>query len=164
MHELRHLLVHYCVGKGEDALELPGHQLALALACVAANPRTVVVLAHGGMVHIDPLVGSAATAGQVGRNGGAPATGGGVPAILSMFYPGQEAGDALMAILLGERSPSAKLPYSWYRRGFAQSRPVIYDNDLRSGLGITYRYWRGPPPLLEYGHGLSCESESHPEQ
>lgn len=34
--------------KGPDALDLPGHQLALAQACVAANPKTVVVLAHGG--------------------------------------------------------------------------------------------------------------------
>ena len=86
---------------------------------------------------------------------------GSVPSVLSMFYPGQEAGDALMAVLLGKRSPAAKLPYTWYSRGFAQSRGVIYDNDLRSGQGITYRYWTGPPPLLEYGHGLSYTNFSY---
>ena len=75
-----------------------------------------------------------------------------------MFYPGQEAGDALVATLLGERSPAGKLPYTWYSRGFVQTRGVIYDNDLRAGQGITYRYWRGARPLLEFGHGLSCES------
>ena len=32
---------------GDGALELPGKQLALAQACVAANPKTVVILAHG---------------------------------------------------------------------------------------------------------------------
>ena len=42
--------------RGDNALELPGHQLALAQLCVAANAQTVVVLAHGGMVHIDQLV------------------------------------------------------------------------------------------------------------
>ena len=71
------------------------------------------------------------------------------------------AGDALMAVLLGERSPAGKLPYTWYSRGFAQSRGVIYDNDLRSGHGITYRYWTGAPALLEYGHGLSYTNFSY---
>ena len=49
------------------------------------------------MVHIDELVTPVDTA---------------VPSILTMFYPGQEAGDALMATLLGERSPAGKLPYA----------------------------------------------------
>ena len=49
------------------------------------------------MVHIDGLVAPTDTA---------------VPSILTMFYPGQEAGDALMATLLGERSPAGKLPYA----------------------------------------------------
>ena len=66
---------------GDDALELPGNQLALAQACVAANPKTVVVLAHGGMVHLDQLV--------------LPGGNGSVPSILSMFYPGQEGENAI---------------------------------------------------------------------
>lgn len=49
------------------------------------------------MVHIDELVTPTDTA---------------VPSILTMFYPGQEAGDALLATLLGERSPAGKLPYA----------------------------------------------------
>ncbi len=104
--------------KGDDALELPGHQLALAQACVAANKNTVVVLVHGGMVHIDELVSPTTTDTTV--------HGGSVPSILTMFYPGQEAGDALMATLLGERSPAGKLPYTWYSRGFVQERGEIW--------------------------------------
>jgi hypothetical protein len=110
--------------KGDDALELPGQQLALAQACVAANQNTVVVLAHGGMVHIDDLVSPTTTDTTVhgGGSGGARP----VPSILTMFYPGQEAGDALMATLLGERSPGGKLPYTWYSRGFVQERGEIW--------------------------------------
>jgi hypothetical protein len=72
-----------------------------------------------------------------------------------MGYPGQEAGDALVSTLIGESAPAGKTPYTWYSRGFVQQRGVIYNNDLRSGQGITYRYWTGAKPLLEYGHGLS---------
>ena len=134
-------------GHDRTSLELPGNQIALAQACVAVNPKTVIVLAHGGMVHIDELV-------LPGGNGSAPS-------VLSMFYPGQEAGDALMAVLVGERSPAGRLPYTWYSRGFAQSRGLIFDNDLRSGTGITYRYWSGAPPLFEYGYGLSFTNFSY---
>ena len=99
------------------------------------------------MVHIDELY-------LIDGNGT-------VPSILSMWYPGQEAGDALVATLLGENVPAGKIPYTWYSRGFAQQRGVIYNNDLRSGQGITYRYWTGAKPLLEYGHGLSYTNFSY---
>lgn len=61
----------------------------------------------------------------------------------------------------GESVPAGKLPYTWYSRGFAQQRGVIYNNDLRAGQGITYRYWTGEKPLLEYGHGLSYTTFSY---
>jgi beta-glucosidase len=75
-------------------------------------------------------------------------------AVLSVLYPGQEAGDGIMSLLFGDVSPAGKLPYTWYKKGFEASRPSINDNDLRSGQGVTYRYYKGIP-LLPFGFGLS---------
>ena len=55
-----------------------------------ANPNTVVVLNAGSPVTM-PWV-------EV------------VPAIVEAYYPGQEAGDAVARVLLGEVNPSGKLP------------------------------------------------------
>ena len=58
-------------GRDRTDLKLPGHQADLALAVSKAQPSTIVVLAHGGIVEIDDLLSSAS-----------------IPAILTMFYPG----------------------------------------------------------------------------
>ena len=42
-------------GRDRATTALPGHQLDLAMQVLAAQPRTVVVLIHGGMVAIDAL-------------------------------------------------------------------------------------------------------------
>jgi len=127
---------HY-EGEGRDRhdLALPGNQVALALACIAANPKTVVVLIHGGMVNLDEIASTGAS-------------------ILTALYPGQAGGDAVWDVLTGVVAPAGKLPYTWYKTGFEKERGRINDQDLRAGFGITYRYYRGAP-LFAYGHGLS---------
>ena len=79
---------------GHIGLALPGEQTALALACIAANPKTIVVLIHGGMVYLDAIAATGAS-------------------IVTALYPGQEGGDAVWDVLTGERPASGKLPYTW---------------------------------------------------
>lgn len=74
-----------------------------------------------------------------------------------MLYPGQQGGEAMVSLLLGDRSPAGRLPYTWYPRGFESDRPDINDHDLRSGKGLTYRYFTGTP-VFPYGHGLAYTS------
>ena len=135
----------YCPGPNPEwkhgysvGLALPGNQTALALAVIEANPNTVVVLIHGGMVLVDDIVTTGAS-------------------VVSALYPGQQGGDAVWDILTGHRSPAGKLPYTWYSDSFEAERGQINDQDLRAGLGITYRYYRGSP-VFRYGHGLSYTS------
>ena len=130
-------------GHDRTELELPGQQLQLGLAVSGVQPKTVVVLYHGGMVLIDELV-----------NGNATHPGAG--AILTNFYPGQTGGQAVFDTLFAADGavPSGKLPYTWYRRGFVQDRGAPNDQDLRSRMGQTYRFYTGKP-LLPFGHGLS---------
>jgi hypothetical protein len=39
-------------------------------------------------------------------------------------------------------------------------RQKCFSQSFTSGLGRTYRYWRGPAPLFEFGHGLSLTNFS----
>ena len=58
-------------------LHLPGQQLQLGLAVAKAQPKTVIVLIHGGIVTIDALIGT-------------PTAPGPAAAVLTAFYPGQQ--------------------------------------------------------------------------
>ena len=88
-------------------LALPGNQTALALAVAEANPKTIVVLVHGGMVYLEEIV-------QTGAS------------VVSALYPGQQGGDAVWDVLTGARPPAGKLPYTWCKRSplFASSSEV----------------------------------------
>lgn len=78
-------------GQDRPSLELPGDQAALIRNVGKVNPRTIVVLETGSAT----LVGSFEDSAQ---------------AILQAWYPGQEQGHALAAILSGDVNPSGKLP------------------------------------------------------
>jgi beta-glucosidase len=82
----------------EDCPETPlgpvvTDQEALVPAILAANPNTVVVLKTGGMV-LMPWLKDA-------------------PALLEAWFPGQDDGDAVAAVLFGIVSPSGKLPVTF---------------------------------------------------
>ena len=62
-------------------MDLPDAQLELLTAVTEANPRTVVVLANGGVVSM----GWAAS----------------VPAVLEVWLPGEAGGSAIADVLLG---------------------------------------------------------------
>ncbi len=122
-------------------MRMPGPQDALISAVAAANPRTVVVIHAGSPVPM-PWIDD-------------------VPSVLWAFYPGQEAGNALANILLGDVSPSGRMPFTLPRRiedtpsygNFGAGRQVLYGE----GVFVGYRHYdyRAIEPLFPFGHGLS---------
>ncbi len=78
-------------------------------------------------------------------------------AILQAWYPGEEGGNALADIILGDVSPSGKLPVTFYK-GIDQL-PPFEDYAMK---GRTYRYFEGEP-LFPFGFGLSYTTFSYGE-
>lgn len=76
-------------------LSLEGDQDALIAAVAAANPHTIVVLKTGGPV-LMPWLDK-------------------VPALLQAWYPGEEDGNVIADIVLGDVNPSGKLPMTFPR-------------------------------------------------
>ncbi len=128
-------------GWDRPSMDLPGPQDDLIRAVAAANPKTIVVMHAGSPVHM-PWIDQ-------------------VPAALYAFYPGQEAGNAIAALLCGDISPSGKLPFSIPRH--YEDNPAFGNfpggRDVRYGEGIFvgYRYYdhKKLQPLFPFGHGLS---------
>ena len=77
-------------GADLDSLDLPGDQNALIEAVAAANPRTIVVLNTGNPV-LMPWLNQ-------------------VKGVVEDWYPGEEDGNAIAAILTGAFDPSGRLP------------------------------------------------------
>jgi beta-glucosidase len=131
-------------GEDRQSLALPGYQDALISAVAAANPRTVVVLNTGGAV-LTPWL----------RN---------VAALLEAWYPGEEDGNAIAAVLLGRVDPSGRLPVTFPVSQAAQplASPGAWpgiDGTVRfsSGLGIGYRGYiaSGVKMRFPFGFGLA---------
>jgi len=73
-----------------------------------------------------------------------------VPAILSAWYPGEEAGTALASILFGDYNPAGRLPYTIYN-SLADVPP---QDEYDVTKGFTYMYFPGKPQYA-FGYGLS---------
>lgn len=124
-------------------IELPSDQLELVAAVIAAQPRTVVVLSHGGVVRVAPFVDD-------------------VPAILDGGLLGQAGGGALADVLFGAVNPSGRLAETLPVR--LADCPSYLDfpgghSHLRYGEGIFVGYRgfdaRGLDVAFPFGHGLS---------
>ena len=131
--------------EGKDhPITLSGNQDALAAAVFAANPKTIVVLKTGGPV-LMPWVDSA-------------------PAIVEAWYPGEEDGAVVAAILYGRINPSGKLPITFPKSGTDLPQQSVeqypgVDGVVRysEGLLVGYRWYdaKNIEPLFPFGHGLS---------
>jgi beta-glucosidase len=142
------VFVNNAQGEGMDrpTLTLPGDQDALVEAVAAANRHTVVVLNDGGPVLMPWL-----------RD---------VDAVLQAWYPGQQFGAALAAILFGDADPGGRLPVT-YPADDAQgpappTRPERYpgvsgDERYDEGIFVGYRWYDEfrQRPLFPFGYGLS---------
>jgi beta-glucosidase len=72
-----------------------------------------------------------------------------IPAIVQIWYPGQEGGTALAEVLFGDYNPAGRLPVTFYK--FVEQLPPFEDYNM---TGRTYRYFEGEP-LFAFGYGLS---------
>ncbi|MBR5251309.1 MAG: glycoside hydrolase family 3 C-terminal domain-containing protein [Oscillospiraceae bacterium] len=70
-------------------------------------------------------------------------------AVVQVFYPGAQGGNALADILYGKVSPSGRLPVTFYADD--ADLPDFEDYSMENR---TYKFFKGQP-LYPFGHGLS---------
>jgi len=127
-----------------SSIDLQFSQNDLISAVAAANPRTIVVLNTGSAVTMPWLTN--------------------VAGVIEGWYPGQENGNAIAALLYGDVNPSGKLPVT-FPRGIAdmptattQQFPGANDRiEYSEGMNVGYRWYdsRNITPLFPFGFGLS---------
>jgi beta-glucosidase len=128
----------------DQSLELPAAQTQLVEAVAKANPKTIVVVKSGSAI-LMPWLSS-------------------VPAVLEAWYPGEEDGHAVAAVLMGDVNPSGKLPLTFPRsvEDTLASNPQQYPGadgvvHYSEGLEVGYRAYTAHniPPQFPFGFGLS---------
>jgi len=130
-------------GADQPDLSLRGDSNALISAVASANPNTIVVLNTGGAV-LMPWLNK-------------------VAGVLEAWYPGEEDGNAIAAVLTGAVDPSGRLPITFPASEAAQ--PLSQSSqfpgvasvvDYGSGLDIGYRWYQvnDVTPLFPFGFGL----------
>ncbi len=155
----------------DHSISLAGNQNKLSEAVAAANPHTVLVLKTGSAV-LMPWVDK-------------------VPAILEAWYPGEEDGTAVTAVLFGDVNPSGKLPLTFPKQlsDLPANTPEQYPgtNDVvwqtrandsgglekyaktnttvhySEGIFVGYRHYdeENIEPLFPFGYGLSYTTFSY---
>ncbi len=70
-------------------------------------------------------------------------------ALLFVWYPGEQGGNAIADVIYGNMNPSGRLPVTFYKN--TEDLPPFDDYNMRNR---TYRYFKGDP-LFPFGHGLS---------
>ncbi len=78
-----------------------------------------------------------------------------LPAIVQLWYPGEEGGTALADVLFGDYNPAGRLPVTLYKS--VDQLPPFNDYNMK---GRTYRYFEGEP-LFAFGYGLSYTKFSY---
>jgi hypothetical protein len=97
------------------------------------QPKTVVVVISGGAVALDGVD---------------------APGVMTAFYPGEYGAVAIVDTLMGNVSPSGRLPYTIYAEGFITER-ALTDMSLRGGVGLTYKHYTGKYAAFPFGAGLT---------
>lgn len=120
----------YFSGDKND-IKLPASQLRLFDAMVATGVPIIVVIQAGSCIDLTTIDNNA-------------------NAILDAWYPGARGGKAISQILFGYRSPSAKLPISFYKS--LEKIPSFEDYSME---GRTYRYADQDNILYPFGFGLT---------
>jgi len=129
-------------GHDRSSMDLPGRQSELIERVSAANPNTVIVLNSGSPV----TTRWAAEA----------------PAILQVWFGGQEMSNALADVLFGDVDPSGRLPTTFpecieHTPSFGNFPGEHGQVRYGEGLLMGYRWYearRLPVPFV-FGHGLS---------
>ena len=84
-----------------------------------------------------------------------------VPAILEVWFPGTQGGNAVADLLFGDANPGGKLPVTWPRN--VGQEPLYYNRNLtqvhEDDPKFASYYWDEPQfPLYRFGFGLSYSS------
>jgi beta-glucosidase len=130
-------------------MRLPGRQEELIEKIAAVNANTVVVLQTGGPVEM-PWLDK-------------------VRAVLQIWYPGQELGNAVADVLFGDEEPGGRLPQTFPKKlsdnSVMTGDPLVYpgkDGHVRydEGVFVGYRHHdtRKIEPLFPFGFGLGYTS------
>jgi beta-glucosidase len=129
-------------GHDRTTLELPYSQAELIERVVAANPRTAVVVNAASPISMEWADDAAA--------------------VMQVWFGGEELGNALADVLLGDVTPSGKLPTTIPKR--LNDTPAFHyypghDGKVEYGEGLLmgYRWYdtRAIEPRYPFGHGLS---------
>jgi beta-glucosidase len=132
--------------EGSDvSISLSGNQDALISAVVAAQPHTIVVLKSSTAV-LMPWVST-------------------VPAILDVWYPSEEDGNVVAALLFGDVNPSGKLPITFPVQVSDQPAQVSSSTTINysEGVLVGYRWYdaKNIAPLFPFVFGLSYTTFSY---
>ena len=141
-----------------DGYILTVHYVTVGATSITAKPMTAkmaLVLKDNAGVAMDPVL-----------------LGPGGPAILEVWFPGQEDGHIVADLLFGVANPSGKLPVTFPKVGqgfmdwvrtdssvFPGVRNLVGQPEVeyKEGLNIGYRWYdaKGVTPAFPFGHGLS---------
>jgi len=116
-------------------LSLPGHQEELIKQVAACGKPVVVVLVGGSAITMIEWIDK-------------------VPAIVDVWYPGDEGGNAVADVLFGDYSPAGRLPITF---PVHEAQLPLYYNHKPTGRGDDYWNLTGKP-LFPFGFGLSYSS------
>src|SRR5882757_3095060 len=131
-------------GTDNTTIDLPASQNQLISSVAAANPRTIVVLNTGSAVTM-PWLSS-------------------VAGVFENWYPGQQDGNAIAALLFGDVNPSGKLPVTFPKSladvpasTTAQWPGTNGTVQYAEGVNVGYRWYQAKniTPLFPFGFGLS---------
>jgi len=117
-------------GGDRTTMDLPPIQEQLLKALAATGKPVIFVLMSGSAMSINWEQAN-------------------LPAILEVWYSGEEGGNAISDVLFGDYNPAGRLPVTFYQ-GLDQL-PDFHDYSMTNR---TYRYFSGEP-LYPFGYGLS---------
>jgi len=121
-------------GESQDRafLSLPGNQEELINKVAATGKPTVVVLVGGSAITMSNWINK-------------------IPAIIDVWYPGEEGGNAIGDVLFGHYNPAGRLPITFPTH---EAQLPLYYNHKPTGRVDDYINLTGKP-LFPFGYGLS---------
>lgn len=116
---------------------LPGVQNELIKEIAKVNPNLVLVVISGGICSVTPVIDD-------------------IKGLVYGFYPGQEAGRAIVDVLFGNYNPSGKLPATMPKND-SQIIPISPDfrNMVTKGVGYKWYDSQKFTPEFAFGSGIS---------
>lgn len=139
-------LTDYVESEGADRenMALPENQIALVEEMIKAKKKVIVILYGGSPVEL-PFSED-------------------VEAILNMYLPGQNGGEAMASLLFGEKNPSGKLAETWWEKYtdvpfhecFGKNENEVYKESIF--IGYRFSLTAKKKVRFPFGYGLSYTS------